>query len=770
MKRNRTPRAWLSALLLCALLAAFPVMAQGEAEVSIDFANGNIEFLALYAAPVDASPDTTMELVEFGDGMAVKIVPDADNAPYVVIDASSLLGDRIADLAAMHVLIATEHADGNFYAVSGELISYSGEDRAETKGPWSVYIGTRNPNTARVTLTEATRMVPDAHNFFILNKKDDNGLKAGAGPVTLYILSITFFDDDGNVLPADADAVFNPPEGWGESGASSLYALLGETVLEGASGSTNGGWGQAVAMDAAKNGGPFDAAIVTPGTVFTVAYDSGNAPELIFQSWTEGAPDGSGWAKVAPRIVEGGAAQFFYDDIIAAFGGDDLESFVDKFYVGDTGAALTVMRVSYGEGVPPPFTVKDEAVIEGASGSSNGGWGQAVAMDAAKNGGPFDAAIVAPGSVITVLYESDTRPALIFQSWTEGAPDGSGWAQVFPFALGKGVAQFAYDDIVATFGGEDLESYLDKFYVGDTGAALNVMRVTVGMPLPRLATTVDEIVIEGASGSTNGGWGQAVAMDTGKGGGRFDADWVFPGTVITVLYESASMPEVIFQSWSGGPEGWAKVAPYTWADGIVQFDYDGIVAAFGTDDFEAFFDKFYVGDTGEALTVMRVIVGNTLEPMPVAEEADEDGEEAGEEAEEVEVEPLPPPVAVADEFEIEGSEGSSGGGWGQAVVIDAVKNGGIFDPAWFVPGTVITVTYESEREPEIIWQSWTDGNPVGWAKVAPFAAGDGVAQFAYDDIVASFGTDDFETFLDRFNVGDTGESLTVFKVTVGMAE
>ena len=250
----------------------------------------------------------------------------------------------------------------------------------------------------------------------------------------------------------------------------------------------------------------------------------------------------------------------------------------------------------------------------------------------------------------------------------------------------------------------------------------------------------DDLIIEGAAGSSPGSWGQAVAMDTTRGSGIVEPGWFAPGSVITVIYEGEGVPEIVFQSWSGGPVGWAKVAPYTVEDGIALFAYDDIVEAFGTDDFDSFFDKFYVGDTGDPLTVLQVSIGT--------------------------------PGAETGVIVIEGAAGSTQGPWGQAVAMDTTRGSGIVDPAWFAPGTVVTVSYESDNEPEIVFQSWTDGKPdsAGWAKIAPYFAQDGLALFAYDDIVAAFGTDDFGSFLDKFYVGDTGAPLTVFEVAVGPAQ
>jgi hypothetical protein len=59
----------------------------------------------------------------------------------------------------------------------------------------------------------------------------------------------------------------------------------------------------------------------------------------------------------------------------------------------------------------------------------------------------------------------------------------------------------------------------------------------------------------------------------------------------------------------------------------------------------------------------------------------------------------------------------------------------------------------------------------GWAQVTPALMNDSAtaAQFMYADIVAAFGTEDLARFVDNFNLGDTGEALTVIKVTVGVA-
>jgi hypothetical protein len=88
----------------------------------------------------------------------------------------------------------------------------------------------------------------------------------------------------------------------------------------------------------------------------------------------------------------------------------------------------------------------------------------------------------AQDAVITVYYISDALPELILQSWTENAPPEAGWAKVAPRAVNDSgtIAQYSYPDMAAAFGTDDLATYLDQLYVGDTGAPLDVSAVTIG--------------------------------------------------------------------------------------------------------------------------------------------------------------------------------------------------------------------------------------------------------------------------------------------------
>lgn len=242
-----------------------------------------------------------------------------------------------------------------------------------------------------------------------------------------------------------------------------------------------------------------------------------------------------------------------------------------------------------------------------------------------------------------------------------------------------------------------------------------------------LVNVAGEVILEGTPGECNA-WGQAVVLKTIKNdGGTFDPSILAPGCVLTVWYTSTTVPEVVLQSWSGG-EGWAKVAPAYVNDSgcIAQFTYDDMVAAYKSEDFSTL-DALNLGATEDAITVVAATVGK----------------KAGE------------------EVIIEGAEGSCGA-WGQAVVLQAIKNeGGTFDPSILKAGVVVKVYYTGVL-PEVILQSWSGGE--GWAKVAPISDDGSVATFTYEDMVASYKSEDLST-LDAFNVGATDGDITVTAVS-----
>jgi hypothetical protein len=188
----------------------------------IDFSNGNIDFLMMHFKPFDSSPDARIELSEFAGAPAAKVTPAGTARPYIAIDACSLLGDRIGDVAALEVVMAVENPDGSFYAVSGEIIAHSGANRRATTDSWSIFMANRNPATIKMELG-SERMVSGAYNMFIIRRIVDNALiyvdnEYHSGTASnIFITRIGFLDAAGNYLPVNADAGFNAPDGFNES-------------------------------------------------------------------------------------------------------------------------------------------------------------------------------------------------------------------------------------------------------------------------------------------------------------------------------------------------------------------------------------------------------------------------------------------------------------------------------------------------------------------------------------------------------------------------
>jgi CheY-like chemotaxis protein len=140
-----------------------------------------------------------LSLADYQGAKAVRVKLFGSGVPYIAIDASGILVERVRDLQEMLVTIAVEHPGGEFYAVFGDIHAHSGADRLESADPWSVYLPNKNPNTARAILDEETEyFVPGAYNFFVLTRKVDNALGEGKEPCDLFITEIRFLDaDDG---------------------------------------------------------------------------------------------------------------------------------------------------------------------------------------------------------------------------------------------------------------------------------------------------------------------------------------------------------------------------------------------------------------------------------------------------------------------------------------------------------------------------------------------------------------------------------------------
>ncbi len=117
-----------------------------------------------------------------------------------------------------------------------------------------------------------------------------------------------------------------------------------------------------------------------------------------------------------------------------------------------------------------------------------------------------------------------------------------------------------------------------------------------------------DVIFKGEATSSE--WGQALSFAPGA---DIMMSELGKNVKIAVKYESETTPEIILQSWSGGP-GWAKVSPAEVVDGVAYFTYEDMVAAYAAEmaDYDSYneafplLNKVYIGDTGSPLTVTKV--------------------------------------------------------------------------------------------------------------------------------------------------------------------
>ncbi|MCL2003009.1 MAG: hypothetical protein FWG72_03265 [Oscillospiraceae bacterium] len=316
----------------------------------------------------------------------------------------------------------------------------------------------------------------------------------------------------------------------------------------------------------------------------------------------------------------------------------------------------------------------------------------------------------------------------------------------------------------------------------DTSASFDAPRGFGAADTSLLFEVEDEVRFayfdNGATGESSG-WGQAGMIDRDN----FDLDVFVPGSVITVAYGGPRAPEIIFQTWSGGPQSWAKVEPFmvNLSGNLAQFRYEDVVESFGTDDFDTYLDRINIGDRGNEgeapLEVKSFSIGmrtHEIEYRPVLMGDDE--------------------FIDLTPFNIHSGDGYSAGNWVQLFRMDTAhsdENPPDFKPGWIVPGAYITAYYESEKFTQFIFQRfggetfdwggqiWAnltgDSQPGGY--VTPELTVDNlrvprvaVEQISYEGIMARWARDgDPDKFYDElcaFWIQDDGTEYTLFKLVL----
>ncbi len=244
---------------------------------------------------------------------------------------------------------------------------------------------------------------------------------------------------------------------------------------------TCGTWGQAIYLDAAKNGGKVNPAdFKKDGYLYAEFEGNKDEVEIILQSWS----GGSNWLRIQPtetgKCDSGYYAKWSYNTITSAYGNNLMS--IDKLLVGIRNGNLTLKLFSYvnsdsigGSGNQGGSTTDPTPVPtykEYFNGSAScGAWGQAIGLTTTKNGGSFNVSDIEKDGYFYAEYtESEKSIELILQSWSGGA----GWLRIQPTETGKGpngyYAKWSYDSIVAAYGNNF--STIDKIYIGTSNSSI----------------------------------------------------------------------------------------------------------------------------------------------------------------------------------------------------------------------------------------------------------------------------------------------------------
>lgn len=594
-----------------------------EAGKVVDFEDGNFSFVAIKESLANSAA-VELEVADFAGSKALKAVAtDTSKVPFVAIDISSLAGDAIESVRTIEMDMGVTADDGNFYAVAGAMTYYWGEANTEVAEKWSVYMESKNPKRASVTLAADEAFAAGAKNIIIISKTDDNAKGKIGSMSTFYIDNIVLKDADGNAITLNTAATFDAPDGFADIDFSNLTPVKNETVIPGFEQVTGGSWWPAdgVSVDPAEGHTLMDIDAFKSGQILTATVkipdgieDWQKQVQFILQCYV---PEGSemtlpthwpagatadGLGEVTVKDTEAiffvqmhlndslSLAQISYDEIAAYLNDPDWIKYASFMSLRDAGYALEVSSVTVGEEKKVlPKTVNDVA-IEGFAVSA-GAWAQA-GVNCVADGGTFDPSLLKPGTVVTINYKS-AGPI-----WLVTTPRGDsgaeyGWTRIAQYEAAtnddNNQAQITYDQIVAAIGTTDVESM--AFLQCESDQDWEVYSVTIGEFAPEAKKVTNEVVLDDTAVS-GGAWSQAGANSVAWGG-TFDPSIIKPGTVLSAAYkENGGKYWFVVVPVDGAPYGWSRVGNgdngvtslMDPAKGVMQITYDQLVAALGTDD------------------------------------------------------------------------------------------------------------------------------------------------------------------------------------------
>lgn len=593
-----------------------------EAGKVVDFEDGNFSFIAVKES-LPTCAEVELSIVDFGGSKALQVAaPDTKKFPYVAIDISSLAGDAVESVRTIEMDMGVVSPDGTFYAASGNIYYYVGEDNAEKTAPWSVYMAVKNPKRATMTLAEDESFKAGSKNIIIVTKETDNAIEPAGATNTVYIDNIVLKDADGNAIALNTAAEFSGPDGFADQDWSNLVQVKDEVSLPGMVGKTGGSWWPAsgISTDPAQADANYvDASTFGPGMIMTIycsfdvasledwqkniklvgQYYEVEGSEVGAPSWENGYKSEDGRAEykdgnlsIAPLTFNDSytIAQVTYDEIAQYFG-EDWFKYIKFLGVADYNFVLDVTSVTVGyEKKVLPATVNNTE-IEGFNVKA-AGWAQAGVQTVA-GGGTFDVSLLKPGCVVTINYKSAGDVWLVASPLEDsGAPYG--WTRIAQQQAAKNddnnQCQITYDQIVAALGTEDF-STLAKLEC-ESDQEWEVYSVSIGEYAPEALKFTDEVRLDDSAVKA-AGWAQAGVTRVADGG-TFDYTLLVPGTVINVYYkENGANYWLVANPADGAPYDWSRVG--NGDNGVVsrmdpkkcimQITYDQLVAALGTEDF-----------------------------------------------------------------------------------------------------------------------------------------------------------------------------------------
>ena len=500
----------------------------------IDFEDEQFAFAAVEKLVGNAG-DAELSIGEFNGSKALKITVPA-KVPYVTIGLDALAGDRVADVRTISMDIAIENAeDGKFYAVSGNLLVYYGEDAECEKTGWSVYMAKKNPYSVKATLSDDYAFVAGANNRVTVSKETDNYVsKKGGTPIVMYIDNIRLLDADGNVIPMNAAGVYEAPAATGKD-TSNLFAISNAVEFEGFSVSGSA-WSQ--------NGLEMPQEIIdalVPGSIVEIEFESTSGDMWLVMPWAQagwmrvgGCGNGTDYVNNSKSI-----AQVPYE-LIAQFCGEDKSTWGAMMQCESSGD-WSVYAVRVGT-ASANFVFNASVEFEGFA-TSGSAWGQ--------NGFEMPQEIIdalVPGTYVEIEFESTSGDMWLVMPWAQ-----AGWMRVGGCGNGQDIVSgnkaYVSYELIAQFCGEDKTTWGAMMQCESSGD-WSVYAVKVGT-MTEIPALKDFVEFPGFSTSA-GAWSQD--------GLEMPAEVLaalVPGAVVDVEFESENGDLWIVMPDSAA--GWMRV-------------------------------------------------------------------------------------------------------------------------------------------------------------------------------------------------------------------